>query len=476
MTAERLRVIVVGGGIAGLTAAHRLATAGTGLDVKLLEAEPGLGGKIQTERFAGRALDVGAESLLARVPSGVELCREIGLGEELVAPASDQPFVWTDRLRPLPPRLMAGVPGGAGSLVRSGILSPAGLARAGMDLLRPSSAPAHDVSIGELVRGRLGSQALERLIDPLLGGIHAGNCDELSVRATAPQLPAALDRGHGLVRGLRALAAAAPPGAASGPVFLTLRGGLADLVGGLRAQMDGVEIRTGASVSGLERLSDGVRLTLADGESLEADEVILAVPAYVAADLLAGECPEAAVEMRSIDYASVATVALSYPAQAMAPMPDGSGFLVARGTGHTITACTWSSSKWPQLAGADLLMKCSVGHAGDRSALDLDDDALLAAVRSDLQKAMGLRGEPLEQRVFRFERALPQYAVGHLDRVARMEQALARVPGVSFTGAAFRGVGVASCIRDGRAVADRTLNTLGEARASAEAGSALISK
>ena len=198
---------------------------------------------------------MGAESLLARVPAGVELCREIGLGEELVAPASDQPFVWTDRLRPLPPRLMAGVPGGSGALVRSGILSPAGLARAGLDMVMPSSAPDHDVSIGELVRGRLGSQALERLIDPLLGGIHAGSCDELSVRATAPQLPAALDRGHGLVRGLRAFAAAAPPGAASASGLPDAsRGACRTSSSGLRAQMAGVEIRTGAAVSGLERL------------------------------------------------------------------------------------------------------------------------------------------------------------------------------------------------------------------------------
>ncbi len=472
MTRERPRIAIVGAGIAGLAAAHRLASAGADLDITVLEAEERLGGKIRTERFAGRPLDVGPESLLARVPAGVDLCREIGLGEELIAPSSDQPFVWTDQLRPLPPRLMAGVPGGSGALVRSGILSPAGLVRACLDMVIPSSAPEQDVSIGELVRRRLGSQALERLIDPLLGGIHAGSCDELSVRATAPQLPAALERGRGLVRGLRALAAAAPPGAASAPVFLTLRGGLQDLVQGLQEQMGGVEIRTGTVVSGLQRLPDGVRLSLAGGASLDVDEVILAVPAFVAADLLSEECPDGALELRSIEYASVATVAFSYSASALERRPQGSGFLVARGGGHTITACTWSYCKWPQLAGEDLLLKCSVGHAGDPAPLELGDEALLGAVRSDLEQSMGLRGEPLEQRVFRFEHALPQYAVGHLDRVRRMEQALARVPGVSLTGAAYRGVGVASCIRDGRAVADRSLTSLGGDRA----GSALISQ
>ncbi len=476
MIGERPRIVIVGAGIAGLAAAHRLASSGADVDITILESEEHLGGKIRTESFAGRPLDVGAESLLARVPAGVDLCREIGLGKELVAPSADQPFVWTDKLRPLPPRLMAGVPGGSGALVRSRILSPAGLARAGLDMVIPSSAPDQDVSIGQLVRGRLGGQALERLIDPLLGGIHAGSCDELSVRATAPQLPAALDRGRGLVRGLRALAAAAPAGAAAAPVFLTLRGGLQDLVQGLREQMPDVEIRTGTAVTGLARLADGVRLSLSDGGSLDGDQVILAVPAFAAAELLADECPDGALEMRSVQYASVATVALSYPDSALEQRPQGSGFLVARGGGHTITACTWSSLKWPQLAGHDLLLKCSVGHAGDRTALELDDDALLGAVRADLAGSMGLRGEPLEQRVFRFERALPQYAVGHLDRVRRMEEALARMPGVSLTGAAYRGVGVASCIRDGRAVADRSLTSLGVDRAAARPHSALISQ
>jgi oxygen-dependent protoporphyrinogen oxidase len=295
------------------------------------------------------------------------------------------------------------------------------------------------------------------------------------VRATAPQLPAALNMRRGLVRGLRALSAAAPAGAAAGPVFLTLRGGLEDLVRGFCAGMSTAEIRTGTAVTGLERRETGARLTLAGGETLDADHVVLAVPAFIAAKLLAGDCPAGAVELATIEYASVATIALSYPPSALDQPLRGSGFLVPRGGGHMITACTWSSSKWSQLAGDHLLLKCSVGHAHNRTALDLDDEALIGAVRSDLAHAMGLRGEPLEQRVFRFERAMPQYAVGHLERIRRIEQALSRLPAVSVAGAAYRGVGVASCIRDGQSAADRSLLALGAARG-AEVDPALISQ
>jgi protoporphyrinogen/coproporphyrinogen III oxidase len=465
---ECRRVVVVGGGIAGLAAAHRLVgargsadlTGTAGPQITLLEAEDRLGGKIRTEVFAGRPLDVGAEALLARVPAGLELCHELGLEHDLVAPASDQPYVWTDRLRPLPPRLMAGVPDGSQAVIGSGILSPAGLARAGLDLIVPARPPTHDVSIGWLVRRRLGHQVLERLIDPLLGGIHAGNCDELSVRATAPQLEAALKARRSLVRGLRALSGGSLP-APTGPTFLTLNDGLQEMVRTLRERLSTVEFRTGSELQSLDGLPDGgVRLTLAGGEILSADHVILAVPAFAAAAVLGEACPAAATELEQIPYASVATIALAYPVEAFDRPLAGSGFLVTRDPRRTITACTWSSAKWAHLAGDTVLLKCSAGHAGNRAALDLDDERLLRAVRADLAQAMSLRAEPLEQRVFRFDRALPQYTVGHLERIARIEASLRPLPGVSFCGAAYRGVGVAACIRDGQVVADGVLAAL----------------
>jgi oxygen-dependent protoporphyrinogen oxidase len=485
---ERPLVAIVGGGIAGLAAADRLdaahrAGAGAGSAgprIVLLEASERIGGNIRTESFAGRPLDVGAEALLARVPGALELCHDLGLEHDLVAPAEEQPYVWTDRLRPLPPRLMSGVPDGSQALIGSGILSPLGLARAGLDLIVPARRPTKDVSIGALVRGRLGNQVLERLIDPLLGGIHAGNCDELSVRAAAPQLEAALRKRRSLVRGLRALSGASLQ-APMGPTFLTLSGGLGELVRTLRERAACVEYRTGCAPRGLSPLpaggagdgdgvgvgveggrgGGGVRLTLADGESLDADHVILAVPAFAAAAILAEACPAAAGELEGIHYASVATIALSYPIEAFDGRPAGSGFLAQRNRGRAITACTWSSAKWPHLAGDTVLLKCSAGHSADRTALDLDDERLIAAARADLAEAMDLHEAPLEAKVFRFERAMPQYTVGHHERIARLDAALAGLPGVSLCGAAYRGVGVAACIRDGQTAADRVLGALG---------------
>jgi protoporphyrinogen/coproporphyrinogen III oxidase len=473
---ERQQVVIVGGGIAGLAAAHRLAGAhpvadgmgSAGLRITLLEADERVGGKIRTEDFAGRPLDVGAEALLARIPAALELCHELGLEHDLVAPASDQPYVWTDRLRPLPPRLMAGIPDGSQALIGSGILSPAGLARAGLDLIAPGRPPRSDVSIGSLVRRRLGHQVLERLIDPLLGGIHAGSCDELSVRAAAPQLVAALRERRSLVRGLRALSGGSLLTPA-GPIFLTLSDGLEELVRTLRERLTAVECRTRAALQSLEPLpGGGAHLTLAGEETVSADHVILAVPAFAAAAILAEACPAAAGELEGIPYASVATIALSYPVEAFDHRLAGSGFLVERGHGRTITACTWSSAKWPHLAGDTVLLKCSAGHAANRSALDLDDEQLIRSVRADLGQAMNLRAAPLEERVFRFERAIPQYTVGHLERIARIDAALRRLPGVSLCGAAYRGVGVAACIYDGQAAADAVVAALPGASGSVE--------
>ena len=459
MLHEYTDIAVIGGGISGLSAAHRLATLAraptTGEEprITLLEADERLGGKLRTERIAGRPLDVGAEALLARVPGAIELCRELGLEDELVAPLTDQAYIWTDALHPLPPRLLAGLPGGAGRMISSRILSPAGLARAALDLIAPSRGIEADISIGSLVRRRLGDQALERLIDPLLGGIHAGNCDQLSVQSTAPQLAAAVATGRGLVRGLR-LAAPKPSGGPPPPMFLTLRGGLGRLVEALRAQLEGVECLTGSRVAELQALGGGAwRLRLEDGSTLEAAQVILAVPAYAAAELLGEAAPAAAGELARVEYASVATVSLSYPAGALAAAPAGSGFLVQRGRERTMTACTLSSNKWPHLAGRTALLKCSVGCAGERSALELDDQALLARVRAELREVLGIEGPAESAAVHRFERALPQYTVGHAARIRRVESELARLPGLRLCGAAYHGVGVPACIRDGQGAA-----------------------
>ena len=456
------QIVIIGGGVTGLSAAHRLGlvTQPEALRITVLEADQRLGGKIRTEQVAGRALDVGAEALLARVPQAIALCRELGLGDELVAPATEHPFVWTrGRLRPLPPRMLAGLPDGAGTVAASGILSRAGMLRAGLDLWLPSRAPERDTSIGELVRRRLGREVFERLIDPLLGGIHGGSADELSVRATAPQLQAAMRSGHGLIRGLRSLAPSAP-GAPAPPMFLSLRGGLGSLIDALRTSLAGAEIRTSAVVEAIERAGERARVRLADGEELTADHILIATPAYEAAEILRQACPDAAGELRAIEFASVATVVLQYRRSAIAAALQGSGFLVPRTEGRLMTACTWASAKWPQLAGDHLLLKASVGRFRDARALALGDEDLIDSVHRELAVAMDLREAPLHASVARFERGMAQYKVGHLELVQRVERALTQLPCVSIAGASYRGVGVGACVRDGEAAAERIASSL----------------
>jgi protoporphyrinogen/coproporphyrinogen III oxidase len=457
-----LHVAVVGGGITGLAAAHALGRAGPDrVHVTVLEASPRLGGKVRSAQLAGISVDVGPEALLTRLPSAIELCRELGLAHELVAPLASKTFVWTrGRLCELPPGILGGLPDGVGPVLRSGLLSPAGAARAGVDLVLPRRGDSADESVGALVRRRLGREALERMIDPLLGGIYAGDCDHLSVRATAPQLEALAREHRSLIRGMRAAGRSAVP--STGPMFVTLPGGLERIVGRLRDLLRDVDVRCGTPVRGLLRTADGrYRLELANGPPLHADGVIIAVPAFEAGLLLEQASPAAAAQLREIEYASVAVAWLAYPASALPTPLEGTGFLVPRVEGRLLGACTWASAKWPHLAETGhLLLRCSVGRSGQSQARMLDDATLLERVAGELQEAIGVRGRPLAAHVTRWERALPQYAVGHLERVERIEEAIARFPRLALAGAAYRGMGVPQCIAQGRAAAGQILADL----------------
>jgi len=455
-------VVIVGAGIAGLAAAHELLGAPDPPQVTILEASDRAGGRIRSVRFAGVALDVGPDALLTRAPGAVDLCRELGLGDDLV-PASDAgAFIWTrGALRPLPAGLLAGLPAGPGELLRSRILSATGLVRAGMDLVLPANAPRGDgdEAIGALVRRRLGGQVLERLIDPLLGGINAGHCDALSVAAGAPHLGAAARANRSLIRGLRATVPAPPPGAARPPMFLSVRGGLERLVAALTTELGDADLRLDAPVARIERAERGALVVLASGERIEADGVVLATPAGPAAGVVRTAAPAAAAELDGIRTASVALVALAYPRE-QASVPAGTGFLVARDEQLAITACTWATAKWPHLAegSTHAIFKCSFGRAGEDDVVDLPDAELVARARAALAQTMGLREAPAETLVVRHHDAFPQYAVGHLERVARIEDALdAALPALAVAGSPYRGVGVPSCVTSGRAAARRLL-------------------
>jgi oxygen-dependent protoporphyrinogen oxidase len=444
-------VLVIGGGVAGLAATDYLAHAGR--DVTLLEVSDRLGGNVHTMSFAGRPLDLGAEMLVTREPTAVDLCRALSLDSELVTPACTGAFVWTRRgLRPLPTDAVSRLPGAPRELLRSRLLSPHGLLRCGWDVIAPSAAPEGDVAIGAVVRSRLGRQVLEHIVDPLLGGVHAGSCDTLSARALAPQFIAALGSGKGLIRGLRA--AGAMPG---GPGFATLRGGLGSLTAALatRAQHAGASLRLGVRATAIHTRPRGrVVVTQGDGDTLEAAACIIATPASAAARLLAGTTSGVAEELAAIPHAPTAVVALAYPAEAVAGVPAGTGFLTA-GEERLVRACTWSSNKWEHLRGEPSIIKAFVGRAGTPPPA-VGDRELATAVHRELALALGLSHAPTDVLVRRFATGISQYMVGHLNRVERIEAALP--PRLAVAGASYRGAGISACLRSGHAAARHVLD------------------
>jgi oxygen-dependent protoporphyrinogen oxidase len=459
-------VAVVGGGIAGLAAAWELARGTPSCDVTLIEGADRLGGKITTGPFAGIELDGGPDSFLARVPAAADLAREAGLGGELVAPATGHAWLWArGRLRRLPTGLVLGIPTDVVALARSGALLPGAAPRAALDLVLPGSpiGPDDDVAAGALVRRRMGRAVADDLVDPLLGGINASHVEHLSLAVAAPQVLAAARRSASLIRGLRTTgtrgtATGAIATAEAAPVFLTVRGGLQRLVDAVRTGLAeaGATIVTGDAVAALDRRAPGWDVRLKSGRVIGVDGIVVACPPGAAASLLRTVSPAAAVELGAVETASVALVSLAYPAAGQ-PRWEGSGFLVPRSEGRLVTAASWVGQKWPHLdVPGRIVVRASAGRVDDRRIAELADDELASAVHGDLAAAMGLRGTPVEIRVSRWPDSFPQYDVGHLDRVERLERRLAaEAPTVALAGAALRGVGLATCISGGRGAAAR---------------------
>jgi len=442
---DRKRVAVVGAGITGLATARFLTQAG--LAVTVVEADEQPGGKIRTRELAGVPVEAGPDTFLARVPWAVDLCRDLGLGDDLVAPATGKAWLWIgDRLRPLPDRHVLGVPTALGPLVRSGVLSPAGVARAALDLFLPRTDDGADPSVAAVVGRRMGRQVVERLVDPLVGGINAGRADALSLAATARPIFEGATRSRSLVLGLRR--AAPGPG---GPVFLGLTGGLHRLVDRLAEEVD--DLRTGTVVTGITPAGGGgYRLECDGGHGIDADAVVVTVPSYAAAWMVSTLSPAASGHLAAIRHASVVTATLAYRPDAVTRPLEGAGMLVPRVEGRLLTACTWSTSKWPALAASGMvLLRASAGRDGDDRAMALDDTEIVRRVHGELAEALGLREEPVDSLVTRWPRGFPQYEVGHGARVDALEAALAAdAPGVLVAGAAYRGLGIAACIEQAR--------------------------
>lgn len=480
MTGRALRVAVLGGGISGLAAAHRLA-AEPDVEVVVVEASDRLGGKIRTSAFGGRPVDEAADAFLVGGGQALDLCRALGLDDRLVAPATNSAWLWkTGRLHPFPPDLVLGVPLRPLALRRSSLIGSRAALRASLDLVMPRNVPAGDVSVAKLARRRLGGAVASTLVEPLIGGINAGRAECLGAAATVPRFSSARERGPSLIRGLSAQRSRGGNERAE-PPFLGLRGGMGELVSALERSLgeQGVEIRLNCRVEAADRKGgewalstqalragpggqlspSGRRASEAATDSIRADGIVVALPAWEAAKVFERSSPSASGLLCTIPYASVAMVTMSYQESSLGePLPAGSGFLVPAAEHRVVTACSWASSKWPHLGRpGEVLLRVSVGRWGDRAALMLDDQALVSAVDRELRAVMGLGGGPVASRVTRWHRAFPQFGVGHGELVRHIGRTARATGPVELAGAAYGGVGIPSCILSGASAADRLL-------------------
>ncbi|HEX4815494.1 MAG TPA: protoporphyrinogen oxidase [Nonomuraea sp.] len=460
MDGNRAHVVVVGGGISGLAAAWYIRQgADERVKVTVLESSPRIGGKLHASEVAGVTVDAGAEAMLARRPEGVELARAVGLGDDLVFPGTTSSAVYTrGALRAMPKGQVMGVPADLAELARSGIVSPGGLLRVPLDQILPATLVRTDVSVAAYIRARMGAEVVERLVEPLLGGVYAGRSDMLSLEATMPRVAAVARSERSLLSAARHLVEETPKDA--GPVFTSLRGGVGALPGAV-AKASGADVRTGVTVRELRRTEGGWRLVTGPvprPETVEADAVIVATPGPSAARLLRAEAPKAANELARIEYASMAIVTLAYPPDAFPEPPERSGYLVPPVEGRPVKAVTFSSVKWPHLARDLVVLRCSIGRIGEEHVLQRDDAELVALAIAEMGDVMGARGLPVDTRVTRWGGGLPQYNVGHLDRVARVRAAVAMEPGLAVCGAAYDGLGIPACVGTARTAAARILD------------------
>ena len=449
-------IVVIGAGIAGLAAAHALRVGG--VEVTVLEGSSQIGGKLRTTSIDGIPVDEGAEAFVLRVPEGRELAEAVGLGSSLVSPGTSSALlVVRGALRSLPSRTLLGIPTEPGP-IRETFGAEAASAVTGEPSL-DGPPLAEDAAVGHLVRRRLGDEITDGLVDPLLGGVYAGRADHLSIRATMPAVADLLTSDPSLVRAAqRALTRAAVPG----PVFGAVRDGMGRLAQAVLAS-SGAALRLGLPVRQIEAKARGFRLLAGPVPAptvIDADGVVVAVPAAKAARLLQDVVPWGAHELSQIEYASLAIVTLVYPTVAL---PAGSGLLVPAIEGRAVKALTFTSRKWSHLDdGRRTVVRASIGRYGEERVLHRDDAELVAVARREIAELTGADVDPLASRVTRWGGGLPQYAVGHIDRVRRIREDVARRPGLAVCGAAYDGVGIPACIRSGRTAASEVVASLRE--------------
>lgn len=462
---SRVDLVVVGGGVSGLGAA--LEAARSGARVVVLEASGTLGGKVVTDRSLGVPVEGGPDSFVARHPASQELAALLGSDAELAHPGTTTAYIWSaTRLHPLVGNLVLGIPADAASVLRQSVLDPTGKARALADLLTPPGARIGDVSLAEAVGGRLGRQVLDRLAGPLIGGINAGSPAGLSLATVAPQVHEAWKEGGSLVLALGRARLRTPTPAAARPAFATPRAGMAAIVDAAARELGalGVDVRLGQAARTVQP-EGGHWEVRTEASRWSAAGVVLATPARTGASLLAEAVPDVARHLGRIESAGVVVTTLVVDAADLARPLDGSGFLVARDERRLLTACTWSTAKWPHLAEHGVvLLRASAGRDGDPRALGLDDATLLRSVLAELADVGVLRPEtqPQGSIVHRWPDAFPQYRPGHLQLVASVDRAADHAPGLGLAGAWRGGIGVPACWASGRVAALRALGGAAE--------------
>lgn len=463
MTAST-RLAVVGGGVAGLAAAVELhhASAGSGGEVLLFERDGRTGGRVLTEVWEGRAVDLGAESMLVRSPDTIAELRDLGLEPQLLRPATTSASIWTGhRLVPIPRETVLGVP--LHPLRRDVVrlLGPWPAVRASFEPYLRGVPLGPDDPLGPFLRSRLGPVAFRRAVEPLIGGVYAAPAERLSIGVVAPSLVAAAASGTSLLRGLRRHRVQGAGGAA----FITFEQGLVALPDALRSALPPASVRTGEEVSAVEPgRQRALRLRLVGGPDIDVDGVVVAIPAPAAGDLVRPLSSELAGELRRQRYSSVATVTLAYRDSAFATALRGSGFLVPRFRGRVVTACTFLDRKWPHLRQpGTTLLRASAGSLGEEWVLGLDDAALVTSVHAQLRRILGLKALPFAVRVQRWQPALAQYEAGHIAWRARVDELVTNLHHpVTLVGSSYNGVGLAACVGDGRGGARRLWSLLRE--------------
>lgn len=469
-------VVIVGGGISGLATAyylqHHARTLERPLDIYLVDASSRWGGVIHTVREKGFIVEGGPDSILSYKPAGIALWQSLGLTEDIVGTSREHAgsFIYSrGSLHPLPEGLTLMIPARLGPLFRTSLISWPGKVRAGLDLIWTRHPDGRDISVAEFVSTHLGREVFERIVEPLFAGIYGGDAQQLSVAATYPQL-LEITRAHGsLLRGLLARRRHAPARdrTARWTPFVTLRHGLTQMIEALLPALKGVHLRAGTPVTQVHlrdrhagTATGPWEVHLATGERLTAHAVVLATPAHVSAQLIDAVDPDLAHTLDAIPYASTLTVSLAYPRDDVPHPLKGYGFVVPRVEGRALLACTWTSSKFPHRAPAGYaLFRCFFGRAGADEVVSLPDKAILALATEELRAIMGITARPEHTWIFRWQRALPQYVIGHQDRLAHIQARLAEWPHLYLVGNAYSGVGIPDCIAAGHRVAEQLCPT-----------------